>query len=77
MSLPVFLTPAAEDDVAEANARYGRKRDGLAEEFLLCVEEALERIGRHPKELPRSILVCGACWCDGSLTASSTRWLRT
>lgn len=48
MSLRVILTPEAEDDIAEAITWYGRKRNGLSEEFLLCVEEALERIGRHP-----------------------------
>jgi hypothetical protein len=45
MSLPLLITPQAEDDIAEAKAWYNRKRDWLGQEFLLCVEEALD-LGR-------------------------------
>lgn len=49
MSLPLIITPEAEADLAEAKAWYNRQREGLGEEFVLCVEEALERIRRSPK----------------------------
>lgn len=49
MTLPLLITPEAEIDLAEAKTWYRRKRRGLVEEFLLCVEEALERIRRFPE----------------------------
>jgi plasmid stabilization system protein ParE len=49
MSLPLILTQEAEEDIAEAKAWYNRQRQGLGDEFVLCVEEALERISRLPK----------------------------
>ena len=48
MSLPLIITADAEEDLAEAKAWYERKRKGLAEEFLLCVEAALDQIRRVP-----------------------------
>jgi toxin ParE1/3/4 len=49
VSLPLIITPEAEMDLAEARSWYGRQRTGLAEEFLLCVEEALDRIRVLPE----------------------------
>src|SRR2546422_840051 len=49
MSLPLLITPEAEEDMADAKGWYSRKRRGLAERFLLCVEEALDRIRLIPK----------------------------
>jgi toxin ParE1/3/4 len=49
MNLPLIITPEAEQDLAEAKAWYDRQRAGLGEEFVLCVEEALDRIRRLPK----------------------------
>jgi len=49
MSLPLFITPEAEEDLAEAKATYHRKRKGLGEEFVLCVEAALDHIRRLPE----------------------------
>ena len=48
MSLPLLITPEAEADLAEAKAWYARQREGLEEQFLLCVEESLDRICRLP-----------------------------
>lgn len=48
MSLPLIITPEAEADLAEAKAWYERKREGLGEEFVLCVEAALGHICRVP-----------------------------
>lgn len=49
MSLPLILTPAAEADIANAKAWYNLQREGLGDEFVLCVEEALARIRRIPE----------------------------
>ena len=46
MNVPLIITPAAEADLAEAKAWYERQQGGLGEDFLQCVEEALDRI-RH------------------------------
>ena len=48
MSLPLIITPAAEADLAEARAWYESKRDGLGDEFLLCIEAGLDHIRRVP-----------------------------
>lgn len=48
MNLPLIITPEAEDDLAEAKAWYDRKRKGLGDEFVLCIEEALDRIRLLP-----------------------------
>jgi plasmid stabilization system protein ParE len=49
MSLPLILTPEAEEDLADAKRWYERRRAGLGERFLLCVEAALEHIQRFPE----------------------------
>jgi toxin ParE1/3/4 len=49
MSLPFLITPDAERDLAEAKRWYERQHRGLGEEFLLCVEEALDRIRLLPE----------------------------
>jgi toxin ParE1/3/4 len=49
MSLPLIINPLAENDLAEARAWYEAKQDGLGDEFLLCIEEALELIERMPR----------------------------
>ena len=48
MSLPLIITPEAEADLADAKAWYERKREGLGEGFLLCVEAGLDHIRRAP-----------------------------
>jgi toxin ParE1/3/4 len=49
MSLPLIITPKAEADLAEATSWYQQKREGLGEEFILCVEAGLDQIRRAPK----------------------------
>jgi toxin ParE1/3/4 len=49
MDLPLIITPEAEEDLADAKRWYDRQRRGLGQDFLLCVEEALERIRRIPQ----------------------------
>lgn len=48
MSLPLIITPEAEEDLADARSWYERKREGLGERFILCVEAALNHIRRAP-----------------------------
>jgi plasmid stabilization system protein ParE len=48
MSLPLIITAEAEADLAEARDWYEEKREGLGEEFVLCVEAGLDQIGRAP-----------------------------
>ena len=49
MSLPLIITADAEMDLAEAKSWYGMQHRNLAEDFLLCVEEALDRIRSLPE----------------------------
>jgi len=42
------IRPEAEQDLAETKLWYERKRAGLGDDFLLCVEETLDRIQRLP-----------------------------
>jgi len=44
--------PEADAEFQEAIRWYGRQRMGLDAEFVLCVEEVLERIGRWPEMFP-------------------------
>ena len=48
MNLPLVITPEAEQDLAEAKVWYEKQREGLGDEFLLCLEESLDRICRIP-----------------------------
>ena len=45
----MIIRPEAEADLVNARDWYERQRGGLGAEFLLCVEEVLERIGRTPE----------------------------
>jgi len=45
----MIIRPEAEADLANARDWYEGQRVGLGAEFLLCVEEVLERIGRTPE----------------------------
>ena len=45
----MIIRPEAEADLANARSWYERQRVGLGAEFLLCVEEVLERIDRTPE----------------------------
>ena len=49
MSLPLIITPEAEEDLADAKAWYERQRAGLGTRFVLSVEAALDHIGRTPQ----------------------------
>jgi toxin ParE1/3/4 len=49
MNRPLIVEPDAEDDLAKAKKWYDEQRLGLGDEFVLCVEEALDRIRRDPE----------------------------
>ena len=48
MAAELIIAPEAEQDVAEAYAWYDRRRLGLGEEFLSCVDACIEGIRRAP-----------------------------
>jgi plasmid stabilization system protein ParE len=48
MSLPLVVSPEADDDLVEAKAWYDGQRLGLGDDFVLRVEEALEVIRGMP-----------------------------
>lgn len=57
----LIIRPEAKIDLAEAKVWYDKQRKGLASEFRLCVEEAMERIRRMPElhaELHNGIRRC-------------------
>ncbi|MBI5215140.1 MAG: type II toxin-antitoxin system RelE/ParE family toxin [Ignavibacteriae bacterium] len=45
--------PDAETEFQEAARWYGQQRNGLDTEFMLCIDEALQRIKRDPHLYPR------------------------
>jgi plasmid stabilization system protein ParE len=45
----MIIRPEAEADLINARDWYERQRAELGAEFLLCVEEVLERIGLTPE----------------------------
>lgn len=49
MSYSLIIRPDAEADLADARSWYEEQRDGLGDDFLLCVEETLGRIRRMPE----------------------------
>ena len=50
--LTILLRPEAEAEVEEAYHWYEQRREGLGADFLLCIEEALEKISRDPEAYP-------------------------
>jgi toxin ParE1/3/4 len=48
----VIFRPRVLIDIQEARQRYGAESDELAAEFLLAVQEALDRIQAHPMICP-------------------------
>ena len=63
MDHSLLIRPEAQADLDEAYHWYEQQREGLGSDFLLCVEEALEKIRRTPglyplvyKELRRMLI---------------------
>ena len=53
MTRRVILRPAAEEEVRDAHDGYEQRRGGLGDEFILCIDAALEPISRSPEAHPR------------------------
>ena len=49
MAAELIMAPEAEQDVAEAYGWYDRRRTGLGEDFLSCVDACIQGICRAPK----------------------------
>jgi toxin ParE1/3/4 len=52
MNKHVIIEPEAEADIAQAHDWYEQRREGLGEDFLLCIEAALHVIAERPKSFP-------------------------
>lgn len=48
MRYTLTVRPEAESDMGEQFKAYESKRFGLGHDFLLCVEEALDKLARNP-----------------------------
>jgi plasmid stabilization system protein ParE len=48
MTLDCLIRPEAEADIAAAKQWYNQRQAGLGDRFLVCVDEALQRIRREP-----------------------------
>ena len=49
MSLPVVFRPQAEVEIGEAADWYEAQRDWLGDQFIVCVDAAIERVARAPE----------------------------
>ena len=52
MTLPVFWTPEANQDLLDARTWYDNVRPELGEHFALAVENTVEAIAEHPLQFP-------------------------
>lgn len=52
MSRTLVIRAKAEADLDEAFRWYQAQREGLGEDFLLCVDDVLERVRRTPELYP-------------------------
>ena len=52
MSLHLVISPAAEADMDEARSWYEQRQQGLGDDFVLCVSDALASVCRNPETFP-------------------------
>jgi toxin ParE1/3/4 len=52
VSSRLVLEPEAEADIANAYAWYEAQRQGLGDDFMLCIEAALDAIAHRPRSFP-------------------------
>ena len=52
MSYQLRIRNAAEADIREAYEYYEECRHGLGQDFILCIEESLDKITRNPDQYP-------------------------
>ncbi len=48
----LLVRPEAEADIEETYHWYENRRNGLGSNFLLCIEEGLEKIRKNPEMYP-------------------------
>ncbi len=48
MAYPLLVSPEAEAELVQAFSWYEEQRSGLGHEFVLCVDDAFERIRQNP-----------------------------
>jgi plasmid stabilization system protein ParE len=48
----IILIPEAVTDINHAYWWYEEQRRGLGEDFLICIETALDQVRNHPKNYP-------------------------
>ena len=51
--MTVRLHPEAEGEFRDAIIWYEHQRKGLGSEFILCIDEVIERIRRNPETYPK------------------------
>ena len=52
MSRRLVVEPEAEADIEQAYAWYQAQRPGLGDDFMLCIEAAIEAIADRPTSFP-------------------------
>ena len=52
MTLSVHLRPIARAELQQAYTWYEEQREGLGEDFLLCIEASLDVIRDNPHQFP-------------------------
>ncbi|MFW5966979.1 MAG: type II toxin-antitoxin system RelE/ParE family toxin [Persicimonas sp.] len=52
MIYPIDFRPEAEEDLREGHDWYQARAPKLGEDFLDCVDQALDRISRYPSSCP-------------------------
>lgn len=52
MKYPIIFRSQAKKEIETAYQWYEERRNGLGEDFLLCVEEVIEKISRSPHLYP-------------------------
>jgi plasmid stabilization system protein ParE len=52
MKRQILIRPEAEAEIVEAYRWYEDKRDALGSDFLLCVEDGLDKIRNDPEMYP-------------------------
>jgi plasmid stabilization system protein ParE len=56
VTLPVVWLPEADADLRDALAWYRNVRSGLAEDFVLATEAAVEALGKNPQRFPVTLV---------------------
>ena len=58
----VEFTVEARQDILDSYLWYEKQRLGLGDEFILCIDEARERISRYPESSPKVYIYYRKCF---------------